>query len=139
MEEFSYAGAVSGKRGKVARVANTMRLVALHHSKAGNSQRQPDGGHARAILALPLENSLKRPQVIALGLSVRETERLAGWVRKGSPQSKKKLMTTYHCFGRKAVDKCGTAVSVRMSNKGRGNEVHFYNLEELERICEALL
>ena len=132
MEEFSYTQEQLAERVGKSRsaVANTMRLVALHHEVRqeivnGNLTE----GHARAILALPLE---KQPEaarkVIALGLSVRETERLAGQVQKKAVRSPKKSFPRrlYHCFGRKVADKCGTAVSVRMSNKGRGKiEVHF--------------
>ena len=147
MEEFSYTQEQLAERVGKSRsaVANTMRLVALHHEVRqeivnGNLTE----GHARAILALPLE---KQPEaarkVIALGLSVRETERLAGQVQKKAVRSPKKkaFRDDYiNALEERLRDKCGTAVSVRMSNKGRGKiEVHFYNLEELERICEALL
>lgn len=147
MEEFSYTQEQLAERVGKSRsaVANTMRLVALHHEVRqeivnGNLTE----GHARAILALPLE---KQPEaarkVIALGLSVRETERLAGQVQKKAVRSpKKKAFRDDYIIAleERLRDKCGTAVSVRMSNKGRGKiEVHFYNLEELERICEALL
>ena len=138
MEEFSYTQEQLAERVGKSRsaVANTMRLVALHHEVRqeivnGNLTE----GHARAILALPLE---KQPEaarkVIALGLSVRETERLAGQVQKKAVRSpKKKAFRDDYIIAleERLRDKCCTSVSVRMSNKGMGKiEVHFYNLEE---------
>ena len=120
-----------------------MRLVALHHEVRqeivnGNLTE----GHARAILALPLEKQPEAARKVIAGSVCTGTERLAGQVQKGSPQSKEKAFRDDYIIAleERLRDKCGTTVSVRMSNKGRGKiEVHFYNLEELERICEALL
>ncbi|HZK24502.1 MAG TPA: ParB/RepB/Spo0J family partition protein [Oscillospiraceae bacterium] len=147
MEEFSYTqGQLAERVGKSrSAVANTLRLIALHHDVrreivTGNLTE----GHARAILGLPLE---KQPEAarktIELGLSVRETERLAGQVQKKTSVRQQKTRKTKDGYivdiEERLREKYGTAVNVRISNKGGGKiEVHFYDLEELERICETL-
>lgn len=147
MEEFDYTQEQLAERVGKSRsaVANTLRLVTLHQAvRLEVASGSLTEGHARAILSLPLE---KQPdaarKAIELGLSVRETERLAGQVQKKTPARKKNSRNARDGYvidlEERLREKCGAVVNVRLSNKGGGKiEVHFYDLEELERICETL-
>ncbi|MCR3920948.1 MAG: ParB/RepB/Spo0J family partition protein [Firmicutes bacterium] len=146
MEEFSYTQEQLAERVGKSRsaIANTLRLVTLHQEvRKDVALGRLSEGHARAILALPLE---KQPdaarKAIELGLSVRETERLAGQAQKKKNQ-RKKLLSERDGYvvdlEERLRELCATAVNVRMAAKGGGKvEIHFYDIEELERICEIL-
>ncbi len=145
--EFGYTQEqLAARMGKSrSAVANTLRLLTLH----GDVRKEVlagrlSEGHARAILALPLE---KQPdaakKAIELGLSVRETERLSGQVRSKpgvsvakQGQDKDRYLVDIE---ERMRQHCGAAVSVRMTPRGTGKvEIHFYDKEELERLCELL-
>jgi len=147
LNEFEYTQEQLAKRLGKSRsaVANTLRLVTLHADVRNEVARgRLTEGHARAILSLPFE---KQPEAakkaIELELSVRETERLTG---QNSIRNKRKETGRENGRDRYIVDLeeklrqyCGTAVHIRFSPRGGGKvEVHFYNQEDLERICELL-
>ncbi|MCW3488966.1 ParB/RepB/Spo0J family partition protein [Dethiobacter alkaliphilus] len=149
MEEFNYTQEQLAERVGKSRsaVANTLRLTTLH-PEARNfvANQQLSEGHARALLSLPLEKQpLAARKAVELGLSVRDTERMAG------QEPKKKTARKPRAAIGGATDSyiadledrlrqvCGTAVNVRMSAKGGGKlEIQFYDLDELERVCEIL-
>ncbi len=146
-DEFGYTQEQLATRMGKSRsaVANTLRLLTLHTDvrKEVLGGRLSEG-HARAILALPLE---KQPdaakKAIELGLSVRETERLSGQVRSksGMPAVKKGQEKDRYLIDieERMRQHCGAAVNVRMTPRGTGKvEIHFYDQEELERLCELL-
>ncbi|HHX73370.1 MAG TPA: ParB/RepB/Spo0J family partition protein [Firmicutes bacterium] len=148
LEEFQYTQEQLAERVGKSRsaVANTLRLLTLHAAvrkelAAGNLSE----GHARALLALPLE---KQPdaarKVIELKLSVRETERMAGQAGKKTQSAGKRKKTEKNLYLTDLEDKlrqaCGAAVHIRTTARGGGRvEIHFHDPEELERICELLL
>jgi ParB family transcriptional regulator, chromosome partitioning protein len=145
-DEFGYTQEQLAARLGKSRpaVANTLRLLSLHvEVRKFVAAGKLSEGHARAILALPLE---KQPEasrrVIEQGLSVRETERLSGGQRKQGRSSAKRgsekdlyladIEERMRLF-------CGAAVNVRLTPRGSGKvEIHFYDREELERLCELL-
>lgn len=147
MEEYNYTQEQLAERVGKSRsaVANTLRLLSLHPDvRKDVAEGRLTEGHARAILGLPLE---KQPdaakKAVELGLSVRETERMAGQEPKRSarPHSEKKPVKDGYVadLEDRLRQMCGTAVNVRMSQKGGGKvEIHFYDLDELERLCEIL-
>ena len=148
MDEFSYTQEQLADRVGKSRsaVANTLRLVTLHADvRRELANGRLTEGHARAILALPLE---KQPdaakKAVELGLSVRETERLAGQSQKKAPKQRVSAgPITRDTYLADLEDKlrqvCQAAVKVRMSPRGGGKlEINFYDLEELERLCEIL-
>lgn len=122
-------------------VTNLLRLLEL------DSQLQPlleDGrlemGHARALL--PLEVSLQREaarQVLARGLSVRETEELARSMQHGPRSTQKKtseaLDPNIRVLQEDLSERLGTRVQVQHSPSGKGRVVIQYNtLDELDGI-----
>ena len=134
-----------------ATVANTLRLLKLPAEVQGDvASGVITMGHARALLALPGDNSqlhLAR-EVKTRGLSVRETEALVKRVLEGgevastpsprtvTPQAAADVHT------RAAEDKLklllGTRVRIKRKAKGGRIEIDFGNENELIRIFEAL-
>ncbi|MBS4030425.1 MAG: ParB/RepB/Spo0J family partition protein [Clostridiales bacterium] len=142
LDEFGYTQEQLAERVGKSRsaVANTLRLTALHAEvRKEVSAGRLSEGHARAILALPLE---KQPEaskkVMELGLSVRETERLAGQGQRRRSTSKTVVKDFYLTdLEDRLREHCGTVVNVRLANNGSGRvEVHFSDQDELDRICE---
>jgi ParB family chromosome partitioning protein len=147
MEEYSYTQEQLAERVGKSRsaVANTLRLMMLHTDvRQEVASGRLTEGHARAILALPLE---KQPEAarkaVELGLSVRETERLAGQDTKRSHRRTTDRAEVKDGYIADLEDRlrqrCGTAVHVRVATKGGGKlEIQFYDLDDLERLCEIL-
>ena len=154
VDEFSMTQeAVATAVGKDrATVANTLRLLKLPAEvQADVAGGVITMGHARALLALPGDNSqlqLAR-EVKTRGLSVRETEALVKRVLEGgdlhddalhaAPQ-RRRLRADVHT--RAAEDKLklllGTRVRIKRKAKGGRIEIDFGNENELIRIFEAL-
>jgi ParB family chromosome partitioning protein len=153
VDEFSLtqetvAAAVGKDR---ATIANTLRLLKLPAEvQADVAAGAITMGHARALLALPGDNSqlhLAR-EVKTRGLSVRETEAMVKRVLEGgeltatstprtvTPQAVSDVHT------RAAEDKLklllGTRVRIKRKSKGGRIEIDFGNENELIRIFEAL-
>ena len=126
-------------------VANTLRLLRLpeelqHEVSAGRLSM----GHARALLALEDEGAERRigRDVIARGLSVRETEALVKKTLAGAAPAKPPTIEKTDVHTRAAEDalklRLGTKVRiVRRGKKGR-IEIDFVSEEELIRIYEVL-
>ena len=122
-------------------VTNLLRLLEL------DSTLQPlleegklEMGHARALL--PLEASLQREaarQVLARGLSVRETEELARSMQTGPRPAPRKsaseLDPNIRLLQEDLSERLGTRVQVQHSTSGKGKVVIQYNtLDELDGI-----
>jgi len=134
-----------------ATVANTLRLLKLPAEVQGDvASGVITMGHARALLALPGDNSqlhLAR-EVKTRGLSVRETEALVKRVLEGgevaSTPSPRTVtpQATADVHTRAAEDKLklllGTRVRIKRKAKGGRIEIDFGNENELIRIFEAL-
>lgn len=130
-----------------ATVANYLRLLKLPEEVRGNvASGALSMGHARAIVALPSEVDQKRlaREVVARGLSVRETEALVKKEigskpgdAKPEPMKPKKDVHT-----RAAEDQLrmslGTPVEIKRKGKGGSISIAFTNETELQRIYEYL-
>jgi ParB family transcriptional regulator, chromosome partitioning protein len=147
MEEYSYTQEQLAERVGKSRsaVANTLRLILLHSEvRRAVAAGQLTEGHGRALLALPLEKQPAAAQkAIELGLSVRETERLAGQEPKRKQRRAPGGIPVKDSYIADLEDRLrqryGSAVHVRMTAKGNGQvEIQFYDLDELERLCEIL-
>ncbi len=146
MEEFNYTQEQLAERVGKSRsaVANTLRLTALHAEvRKDVASGKLSEGHARAILSLPLE---KQPdaskKVVELGLSVRETERMAGQEQRRRAAGKQPVLKDSYLadLEDRLRAHCGMAVNVRLSPNGSGKlEVHFSDQDELNQICDYLL
>ncbi len=134
-----------------ATVANTLRLLKLPAEVQGDvAAGAITMGHARALLALPGDNSqlhLAR-EIKTRGLSVRETEALVRRVLDGGeltatpPPRAVTPPAAADVHTRAAEDKLklllGTRVRIKRKAKGGRIEIDFGNENELIRIFEAL-
>ena len=130
-------------------VANFMRLLKLPEEVRGDlASGTLSTGHARALLALndPAAQRYGAREVIARGLSVRETEVLvkrmvaapsATTPRAATPDQNKDVHT------RAAEDRMRFALGakVRISRRGKGGriEIDFASEDELNRIFETIV
>jgi ParB family chromosome partitioning protein len=143
--EFAYTQEQLAERVGKSRsaVANTLRLLSLHpQARHELAEGRLSEGHARAILALPLEEQpAAARRVIERGLSVRETEQLAACTRPAAKDSRQKEPDYYLAdLEERLRQACGTAVKIRVARRGGGKlEILFYSREDLERLCELLI
>ncbi len=105
-------------------------------------------GHARALVAVEDETEQKRlaVQIVSAGLSVRETEKLAGSVIK--PQKAKEpekkgpdeaLLLINRHIEEQLRQILGTKVSIKPGEKKGGKlEIAYYNNDDLARIAELM-
>lgn len=132
-------------------IANSLRLLRLPDEiKEALSEGALNMGHARALLGLGDERSIKRAatDVMAKGLSVRQTEQL---VRKekqkaADPKSdaekaaKPKRSPQLRSMEERLQRSLGTKVRVDDRGKGKGRiEIEFFSYEELDRLLEILM
>jgi ParB family chromosome partitioning protein len=128
-----------------ATVANTVRLLKLPDEvRAEVASARLSMGHARALLALPDETSQREVarEVIARGLSVRETESLAKKiVERGAPREAPPPRPV-DVHTRAAEDRLklllGTRVRIVRKGKSGRIEIDFGSEDELIRIFEQL-
>jgi ParB family chromosome partitioning protein len=100
-------------------------------------------GHARALLAFssPHAQSGACKKIIAEGLSVRQTERLAASPR---PKPRTKPQTGSKDPNIAALEdelrrRLGTRVALRPQGNGKGKiEIEYYSLDELDRLLAVL-
>jgi len=128
-----------------AAVSNLLRLLDLEESvKRYVELGDLEMGHARAILTLSdSQQRLAAKNIVASGLSVRETEKL---VRKMLSESGKKsnsvksdLDPDIKNFQENLSAKLGAKVAIQHSPKGKGQLVIQYNsLDELEGILDHI-
>jgi ParB family chromosome partitioning protein len=127
-----------------ATVANVLRLLRLPEEVRGNiAAGELSMGHARAILGVADEAGQRQMarDVIARGLSVRETEGLVKRAAATAPQPAKPAPAK-DVHTRAAEDQLrlslGTDVVIHRSRKGGHVTIAFTNEEELQRIYEYL-
>jgi ParB family transcriptional regulator, chromosome partitioning protein len=123
-------------------IANIVRLLRLPREIRENvSAGTLSMGHARAILALPDEQTQLRVSrdVVARQLSVRETELL---IKKATEPSPRPVETTKDVHTRAAEEKLrfslGTRVRIVRKRRGGRVEIDFASEDELQRIYEQL-
>lgn len=126
-------------------ITNSLRLLSLAEDvKALLERGEIEAGHAKVLLGLRgQEQSDIAGQVVARGLSVRETERLVA----------KQLEKTENHFPRRPhnldpdirrlqdnlSDKLGTRLEIQQNQQGKGKLViHYNSLEELDGILEHI-
>ena len=148
-EEFGLTQEEIAKKVSKSRaaVANSMRLLNLDPSVGSMLN---DGiissGHARAILSIenPQLQSTAAKQVIAKGLSVRETEKLVKKLKMPAPAAPQpkddaQLDSVYKGVEEKLKASLGTKVSIKRKNASSGSiEIEYYSSAELERLIDIL-
>jgi ParB family chromosome partitioning protein len=128
-----------------ASVANHLRLLKLPDDlRSDVASGRLSMGHARALLALGDEAAQRRAahDVIARGLSVRETEALVKKTAAGAPREGAPAPAPVDVHTRAAVDRLRLALGTRVRivrNGTRGRiEIDFGSEDELIRIYEQL-
>ena len=123
-------------------VTNLLRLMKLNPDvKIMLQKGEIDMGHARALLAL--DNTLQSQvakQVVARGLSVRQTEALVKHINQ--PKSKKPeqaIDPNILTLQNELSDKLHAEVNIKHQPKGKGQLViHYASVEELQGILEHI-
>ena len=128
-----------------ATVTNLLRLLELNADvKQFIEERQIEMGHARALLGLQGHHqSDAARQVVARGLSVRDTEKLVRRLQGVKSAPKIKPLSDENPDVRRLedslVDKLGAQVKIQQGVGGKGKLVISYNnLEELDGILEHI-
>jgi ParB family transcriptional regulator, chromosome partitioning protein len=120
-------------------IANTLRLMSLPEElRAHVESGALSAGHARALITANEPKKLA-DRIIAQGLSVRETERLASEAapeRKSATPNQKDADT-------RALEKAlegvlGLSVSIDHGTKGGALTIRYKTLEQLENLCLRL-
>ncbi len=120
-------------------VTNLLRLMALNEDvKTMLEHGDLEMGHARSMLSLDAaEQRDVAKQVVAKGLSVRQTEALVRKIQQGTPQIvvAQKPSSDVLKLEESLSEKVGVPVSISHSAKGKGKLVLSYNsLDELDGI-----
>jgi len=123
-------------------VTNLLRLLELNDDvKRYLDEGRLEMGHARALLGLKdAAQSEAARQVVARGLSVRETEKLVRRLQNGdgaatSKPSQRELDPDVRRLRDDLADRLGARVDIKLGSKGTGKLVIAYNsLDELEGI-----
>ncbi|MGD8569215.1 MAG: ParB/RepB/Spo0J family partition protein [Gammaproteobacteria bacterium] len=124
-----------------AAVSNMLRLLALNPEVRQLLENGDlEMGHARALLTLGGDQQSKAARdVVARGLSVRETEQLVNRLRDVSPKKAKSTETAVDPNIQRLQDelgeKLGAKVALQHANSGKGKlVVHYNSLDELDGI-----
>jgi len=125
-------------------VTNLIRLLSLPEEIQGDlAAGAMSMGHARAILAIPgREGQLAaRKTVLAKGLSVRETERLVKQIGRG-PRKDAGEIVKKDIYIKELEDSIrralGTKVAIRHRGKRGVIELHYFSVDELDRLVNHL-
>lgn len=126
-------------------VTHLLRLLGLpERIKQFVERNQIDMGHAKVLLGLPDERQVElAEQIIAEGLSVRETERLAAHksdtAKKNTVSSATKADPDVARLEQSLSEKLGANLKIQQLAKGKGRIIIPYNsLDELEGILEHI-
>ncbi|MCF6264570.1 MAG: ParB/RepB/Spo0J family partition protein [Xanthomonadales bacterium] len=126
-----------------AAVSNLLRLLELGDEvKKLVDERKLDMGHARALLALPLEKQLPAARdVVARELTVRQTEQLVKRLLTGAPSTppKRRVSPDIQRLQDKLTEQLGARVQIQHQPNGRGKLIIQYNsADELEGILDHI-
>ena len=145
MEEFGYtqetlAGVIGKSR---SHIANTLRLLKLPEGVRDLlATGQISAGHGRALLTAPAPEALAR-KVVAKGLSVRETERLAEGSKGKSAAKKAPAASAGKDSNTQALERdlsalLGLKVSINFRGSGGELVIHYNTLDQLDDVLHRL-
>ncbi len=145
MEEFSYtqetlAGVIGKSR---SHIANTLRLLNLPEGvRELLGTGQISAGHGRALLTATAPEALAR-KVVAKGLSVRETERLADGSKGKSAAKKAAAPSAGKDSNTQALERdlsalLGLKVSINFRGSGGELVIHYNTLDQLDDVLHRL-
>ena len=143
MEQFNYtqqqlAETLSKSR---SHVANTLRLLNLPEDvKRMVIAGELSAGHARALIVTDDPAGLAK-KVAKLGLSVRETEKLARQEQQGGPKSKKpEKSPDISALEKRLEEALGLKVEISDNGRGAGRlSIRYRHMEQLDDVVERLL
>ncbi|MGI8928734.1 MAG: ParB/RepB/Spo0J family partition protein [Candidatus Limnocylindrales bacterium] len=123
-------------------VTNTMRLLELAPAVQEEIERGAiSEGHGRAIGGVS-DHGVQQTlldQVVARGLSVRQTEELARRAKSGTPKKRTRTTTPdVERLERGLREVLATKVTLSSARKGGRITIEYYDQEDLERIYERL-
>ncbi len=132
--------AVAEKVGKKrSTVANYLRLLTLPKQiQEGLSKGEITMGHAKAILSLEgaeLQKQLHE-MILRTQMTVRETEKESGKISKQKGTKAKSKASSYREVEEKLQATLGTKVSLLQEGKGGRLILHYYSLDDLERLLQ---
>jgi ParB family chromosome partitioning protein len=130
-------------------VANALRLLKLSKPMLEALDRgRMDPGHARAILSLvnPADQDVLFQRITSRGLSVREAEATAARMNRGVRDSGKKSAPAktrsrqpeLAALESRLIERLGTRVSILGSEKKGKIEIHYFSMDDLERISRLI-
>lgn len=134
---------VAEKVGKKrSTVANYLRLLALPETiKRSVSSGEISMGHAKAILSL--ENSQLRQQlsekIISKQLNVRDAERECRKLQRQKKHSQQNRDIHLEEIEEKLQSQLGTKVHIDHSKKGGKITLHYYSIDDLNRLLELMI
>jgi ParB family chromosome partitioning protein len=147
IDEFKHSheelGQLVGKSR--SHVANMLRLLALPDGvKAMLQAGELSAGHARALLTAPDPAALAK-SVVARGLSVRDTERLANLAKatpkagaKGTSAGAQKKNADLLALERDLSERLGLAVSIESRGAAGSLTIAYRTLDQLDDLLERL-
>jgi ParB family chromosome partitioning protein len=125
-----------------ATVSNLLRLMSLEEEvKTLLDHGDLDMGHARALLALSGQHQVETgKQVVARGLSVRQTEQLIrDIVNPPAPKPERAVLPDIEQLSRRLSDRFGAAVEIEHNEQGRGRmTIRYHSLDELDGILAII-
>lgn len=124
-------------------VTNILRLMSLNEDvKVMLERGDIEMGHARALLALSIEQQAQAARIVASnGLSVRETESLVKKLNKTPVAAKiqQKPDPDVQRFESQLADRLGAKVSIQQGSRGKGKLViEYHSADELDGIIGHL-
>ncbi len=147
IDEFGYSQEEVARRVGKNRttINNALRLLKLPvEVREQIASGGITAGHARALLTVGdilIQRELCR-RIVKQGLSVRETERIAGRLKTRKKDAKRHRRESKEPTLRALEDELkqllGTKVEIRMKKNSGRIEISFYSIDELERILEIL-
>jgi ParB family chromosome partitioning protein len=144
IEEFGYTQADLGSTIGKSRVhvTNTLRLLKLPPPVLALLESgRLSAGHGRALLQAPEPEQLAET-IVARGLSVRATERLAQLPDEGTSASRnapEPKNVDLKALEKELTDFIGLKVEIRHGFEGRGElRINYRSLEQLDVICRKI-
>lgn len=154
-EQFAYSNEQVGEKIGKSRsyVANMLRLMELTEPVlAMINDNKLSAGHARALLSLSADQQIEQAKkVIALGLSVRQTEKLVNDLHGKTPQNKAKALgkkvaaaaqdkdINTLALEREVSNVLGMTVTIDMSSSQEGvMNISFKTLDQLDEVLHRL-
>jgi ParB family chromosome partitioning protein len=130
-------------------VANSLRLLKLPGPMIeALDQGRVSSGHARAILSLlnPADQELLFQRILARDMSVREAEQTAARMSQGVRNAAKKTPPSkpaprrpeLAALEQSLIERLGTKVVIRGSEKRGKIEISYFSLDDLERISSLI-